>query len=191
MAGKSARDYEALRAEFITSDLRSLTEFGKSKGIPKSALARKAREKDASGMNWYEHQAAYRARVSDKAFDLVADAEAVVMAARQRKIMDVAEEVIDLFKLQRPAIEEQIANGKMPIGVRDLVAVAEMMRSMMSNGGKHESDEKKPPISLQQLFVNGHPGSIKELEHALRSEPTDAGGSSGTPEADSPAASAG
>lgn len=187
MAGKSARDYDALRAEFITSDLRSLTEFGKSKGIPKSALARKAREKDHTGLNWYEQQAAYRARVSDKAFDLVADADAVLLAARQRKIMEVADEVIDLFKLQRPAIEAQIANGKMPIGVRDLVAVAEMMRSMMNNGGKHETDEKKPPISLQQLFVNGQPGDIKALEHALRSEQPDAGGASGTPEADSSA----
>jgi hypothetical protein len=178
--------------EFVTSDM-SLSAFARSKGVPKSAMARKAREKDAHGMTWYDKKEAYALRISDKAFALTADTDAAQLAIRQQRVLKVGDMVLDLFEKQKPAIESQIEQGKMPISVRDMVAVAELMRVVL--GGGHKDSGEKPGFNLNQLFVGGGNGTVPpellgRLESVLRSEPTNGRTEDGPAQSDSQVASA-
>ena len=148
-------------------------------------MSREARKHDERGMTWYDHQKAYQARVSDTALTLTADAEAVEFSTRQRRILKLGDMVFELFERQRPAIEAKIDEGKMPISVRDMVTVAGLMREVLGPG--RDTDKKPGMPSLVQFFggLNGSPEILAQLEHVIRSDQSDAGGTRGPAEADS------
>lgn len=190
-------DLDLHKAEFVTGVYASVRQVAKAHGIAPSTLARHARiAKDAQGFNWYENRQMYLQRTQGKALEILSDQDAVALAARQSRILKVADSVLDLFEQQKPAIEAQIAAGKMPISVRDMVVVAELMRTIMG-AGKKEDPKPGGGLSLLQVFGgNGGPQQgvvpsdlVSRLESELRSRVADAPAGAGDAGRDSEAAS--
>lgn len=181
MGGPKDRDYGRLAAEFITGE-RSVREQAKDEGFAYSTLARAYRKKDpVTGLTVYDQRDAFRANKTDKALDLLADRDAVQTAARMEKILKVGDTVLDLFIKQAPNLEQQIADGKVPINVRDAVAAADLIRSVI---GVKKPEEAKPsgPVSLLQLIQGqaSAPVPITDLLAATRSKLPDPGADRGT-----------
>ena len=173
MGGRKDRDYNRLAAEFITGEM-SMRELAASNAIAPASLARAFRKKDpVTNLDVYQQRNGYRASLQSKALDLLGDRDAVQTAQRMEKILNVGDKVLDLFIRQTPNLEAAIAEGKVPITVRDAVAAADLIRSVI--GVKRPEEEKKPNgLNLLQVFGNGaEPAPIQELLAATRSKLAD------------------
>ena len=183
MGGRKDRDYTRLAADFITGEM-SVREQAKAEGMAYSTLARAYRKKDpATQLDIYAQRDAFRATKTDKALDLLADRDAVQTAQRMEKILRVGDKVLDLFIEQAPNLEQQIKDGKVPISVRDAVAAADLIRSVI---GVKKPEDAKPsgPISLLQLIQGqaSEPVPISDLLAATRSKLPDPGADHRTPQ---------
>lgn len=173
MGGRKDRDYNRLAAEFITGEM-SMRELAKTNQIAPASLARAFRKKDpVTNLDVYQQRDGYRSSLQNKAFDLLSDQDAVQTAARMDKILKVGDKVLDLFIEQAPNLEQAIKDGKVPITVRDAVAAADLIRSVI--GVKKPDEEKKPNgLNLLQIFGNGdQPAPIHEILAATRSKLAD------------------
>ena len=179
-------DWASIRAEYVTGIYPSLRKTAQAHDIHPATLTRRARMEDEQGMTWDDHRQSYLSRTSDKAMDILADQDAVQFAARQAKILGIADMIAELFLKQRVAFEDQIAAGKIPISVRDMAIVAELVKSI--TGPPKDKEEKSGGLSLVQLFNGtGQPansvipsGAVRELAAALRSRATESDTGSGT-----------
>ena len=93
MAGRTSRDYGRYEAEFVTSGF-TMRGFAAEKDIPVSALARYARKRDANGLNWYDKQTAYKANTTEKAYEILADRDAIQLAARMEQMLRINDRML-------------------------------------------------------------------------------------------------
>lgn len=181
MGGASSRDYGRYEAEFVTSDL-SMRGFAREKGLQPSALARMARKPDINGMSWYDKQQAYKARTAEKAYEILADKDAVQVAARMEVLFRVSDRMLSIIEKQIPVWEDQIAAGKTPFTPRDVSTVIDQVRALIGQPSQPKEDRR-----LGFLGIVASDGDLPDsrfaadLENAARSLLTDSGPDQGSP----------
>lgn len=169
MAGRTSRDYARYEAEFVTSDF-TMRGFAAEKGLQVSSLARMARKPDENGLTWYDKKAAYKARTTEKAYEILADKDALQVSARMEQILRINDRLLGVIEKQIPVWEEQIAAGKTPISPRDVTAVIDQMRVLLGQTGSSQSKEDRRLGFLGIVASDGIPdiGLAAQLERATR-----------------------
>lgn len=176
MSGRTSRDYDRYEAEFVTSSM-SLRAFARSKGIPAASIARKAHMADANGLSWHDKQTAYKLRTTEKAYEILADKDAVQLSARMEQMLRIGDSMLDLIEKQVPVWEAQIEAGKAPFGPKEVTAVMDQVRALIGQPGKSQKEDRGKFGFLGIVASDGgiDPGMAAQLEGAARSLISDPG----------------
>lgn len=166
-----ATDYKRLRQEFVTGEM-SITQLAESQDpvLAKSTLARQARKEDPmSHLNWYREREAYRSRLIDKTYDLLAQGDAGEATARMMKILSISDEVLDYFR-------EEVKEGRAKISAKDAAVWAQIAQVASGKPSKVTREEH-----LGFGLLGTTPDLARLLEDAARQRITDNGTIAGTP----------
>lgn len=176
---RSGKDWAALEAKYVTGDM-SLRDIARDEQVAASTITRVAKKN-----GWESSRASYRLSKREKTYDLLADAGAIDLARRDTQMLSIADKVFGLVEKQVPVWEQQIAEGKTPISVREFDLVAKLTRVIV---GQPTSRTEDRHLGLDLHRFEGLPQhDIERWERRLRL--LDAGTSEG--DAESPAAGAG
>lgn len=164
-----ATDFKRLRQEFVTGEM-SVTTLAESNGLAKSTLARQFRkEEPVSHLNAYQERDAYRNRMVDKTYDLLADKDAGAATARMMKILSISDEVLDAFR-------EDVKEGRAKISAKDAAVWAQIAQVA---SGKPSKVTQEQHLGLGLLAAT--PDLARLLEDASRQQIADNGTVAGTP----------
>ena len=182
MGGRSSRDYAGYEAEFVTSS-QTMRGFAREKGIPSSALGRIAAKPDVNGMTWYDKQKAYLANKQERAYEILADHDAIQLSVRMERMLRISDRMLGVIEKQIPVWEAQIDDGKTPINPKDVTAVIDQMRALI---GQHAKPESKEDRRFGFLGIVASDGGIdhnlaRQLEAAARPLLVDTGPDSAGP----------
>jgi hypothetical protein len=164
-----ATDFKRLRQEFVTGEM-SVTTLAESNGLAKSTLARQFRkEEPVSHLNAYQERDAYRNRMVDKTYDLLADKDAGAATARMMKILTISDAVLDYF-------ETEVRKGRAKIGAKEAAVWAQIAQVA---SGKPSKVTQEQHLGLGLLATT--PDLARFLEDATRQRISDNGAVAGTP----------
>jgi hypothetical protein len=164
-----ATDYKRLRQEFVTGEM-SITTLAETEGLAKSTLARQARKEDPmTHLNWYREREAYRSRVVDQTYDLLAEGDAGLATQRMMKILSISDEVLDYFR-------DEVKAGRAKISAKDAAVWAQIAQVA---SGKPSKVTQEQHLGLGLLAAT--PDLARLLEDASRQQIADNGTVAGTP----------
>jgi hypothetical protein len=183
MAGRTSRDYDRYEAEFVTSSL-TMRAFARSKGLPAASISRMAHKPDANGLTWYDKQQAYKLRTTEKAYEILADRDAIQLSARMDQMLRIGDGMLDLIEKQMPVWEAQIEAGKAPFGPKEVTAVMDQVRALIGQPGKAQKEDRGKFGFLGIVGSDGRLdlGLAAELERGIRPLLVDNGAEERTPE---------
>jgi hypothetical protein len=165
---RTGKDWGRLEAEYVTGTM-SLREISRNESLSQTTVARMSRER-----GWQDKREAYRTSLTTKAYDVLADGDALKLAARNMQMLDIGDKVFTLFEKQLPNWQEQIDAGKTPISVRDFKLVAELTRLII---GQPTSRTEERSLGLNLHAFNTD--QLERYERASRIAIADEGSGNG------------
>jgi hypothetical protein len=118
-----------LRHEYIYADPPiSITELADKHGLARSGVADKARIGE-----WYKARQEFRNKVSDRVTEALAEKWSEFQVANYERLMKVAANYLDTYQAELEA-------GTIKVNTRDMLGIAAMMRTFLSDMTKQPLD---------------------------------------------------
>jgi hypothetical protein len=122
-------DPEALRQEYVYADPPiSITELADRHGLARSGVADKARIG-----HWFKDREEFRNKVTTDVTAALAEKWAEFQVANYERLMKVAADYLDTY-------QKELAEGTIKVNTRDMLGIAAMMRTFLSDMTKQPLD---------------------------------------------------
>jgi hypothetical protein len=142
-------DPTILEREYVTSTI-SIRKLAERHGLSWSAVATRARKKDAAGLTWEEKRQAFQQSVAAKSYDKTA-----VKLANEE--VDIRSELINVNRATLAVYITQLREGKIIVGPRDAVAATSALMNLLG----------EPTSRTETTIVDGTGFAREELQRIV------------------------